>query len=114
MARIKKLPTGKPIDVDLDDLIPLGLARRRVSRFGSIRYSKRLYHVGDCHGQSVEVERIIDARGRPRLRIWKGTRIVTELHLFAPKLRKPGRPKKIRLEEVDWRPPWPEVFLEAA
>ena len=118
-ARASGLTTvGKPLpeDLDLEDLVPLGHARRRVNRFGSLRHGGRLYSVGACHGEPVEVERVIDAVGMPRLHIWKGTKLVANPSLFAPKAtpRKRGRPKKLDLGKITWRPPWPECFSQAA
>ena len=50
----------------------------------------------------------MDARDQPR------TKLLHTLSLFAPKIRKPGRPRKIRLDRIAWTPPWPEIFREAA
>ena len=87
-----------------------------MNRFGGLRYGGRLYSVGACPGEDVEIERGIDAAGMPRLFVWKGTVLVASPSLFAPKIakRKRGRPKKFQLTKIAWRPPWPEIFAQAA
>ena len=113
-------PTGRPLEIVTEGLVPESRIRRRVRRNGKVRYQNRYYplnRIKMVSGTEVYLERIVDDFGMPRLHIWWEHQIAGNPVLFQSKVPPKSQATRPKSEAPDgwrppgrWRPPWPSIF----